>query len=155
MSVRKHRLAIAGVIAAAAIALPTAALASSPSTTPGKPAPSATASKSPAPNASAAASKSAAASSSAAASKTAARQSPALRGSLEQALVAALASQLGVSDSTAQHALHQIQSLGKDGVDPASPAFAAIARGLGVTPGQLAAALRGGKQAARQSLGGK
>jgi hypothetical protein len=73
----------------------------------------------------------------------------------EQAMVAALASQLGVSHSAAQRAMNQINALSdRNGVDPASPAFAAIAHELGVTPVRLAAALDGAKQAAGRSLGG-
>jgi hypothetical protein len=63
----------------------------------------------------------------------------------------ALASQLGVSTSAAQRALNQLEALDRGGIDPASPAFAAIARDLGVTPARLAAAL----SAAKQSLAGK
>jgi hypothetical protein len=47
--------------------------------------------------------------------------------------------------------MQRIQALGPYGVDPASPAFAAIARDLGVSPARLAAALR----AVKQSLAGK
>lgn len=159
MSVRNPRLAFAGVIAAAAIAVPTAALASSPSAPAGKSAPpAATASKSPAPDTSAAAIKSAVPNSrgsDAVASKSAARQSPAQRSALEQAMVTALATQLGVSHSAAQRALDQLQSLGSNGIDPTSSSFAAIARSLGVTPARLAAAMPAAKQAAGQSLGGR
>lgn len=63
--------------------------------------------------------------------------------------VAALAARLGVSTSAARHALQQIGALsGKDGVDPASTAFAAIARQLGVSPAQLGGALDGVKESA-------
>jgi len=63
--------------------------------------------------------------------------------------VAALAARLGVSTSAARHALQQIIALsGKDGVDPASTAFAAIARNLGVSPARLAGALDGVKESA-------
>ena len=130
------------------IAVPAAALASGSSTSSGKPAPSATASKlrpggkhaehvraatkSPGPNPSAAA-----------AMKAAARQSGTLERRPTQAMVAALATQLGVSHSAAQRALNQLDALSdRDGVDPASPAFAAIAHDLGVSPARLAAALR-------------
>jgi len=61
-------------------------------------------------------------------------------------MVAALASQLGVSNSAAQSALNQIIELGRGGIDSASPAFAAIAHDLGVSPAQLTAALRTAKQ---------
>ena len=143
MSVRSRRLAVAGVIAATMIAVPAAALASDSGTPSGKPPPSAAASES------AAASKSAAASRSAAASKAAARQSGALDRVTERAMVSALATQLGVSHSAAQHALNRLDALsGPGGVDPASPAFAAIARDLGVSATRLAAALDAAKQAA-------
>ncbi|HEY6790151.1 MAG TPA: hypothetical protein VI365_22860 [Trebonia sp.] len=69
----------------------------------------------------------------------------------QAAFAAALASRLGVSTSAAQRALNQLQALGQGGVDPASPAFAAIARDLGASPAQLAAALA----AAKQSLAGQ
>ena len=67
-------------------------------------------------------------------------------------MVAALASQLGVSHSAAQRAFDALSGTG--GVDPASPAFAAIAHDLGVSPAQLAAGLGSAKQAARQSVAG-
>ena len=144
MSVRSRRLAVAAVIAATAIALPAAALASVSGTSSGKPAPSA------------AATKPAAASGSAAASKSAARQSGALRSVTMPAMVAALATQLGVSHSAAQRVFNQLDALsGTGGVDAASPAFAAIAHDLGVSPAQLAAALGAAKQAARQSVAGR
>jgi len=153
MSVRSRRLALAAVIAAIAIAVPTAALASDSGTWSGKPAPSAAATKPPA--STSAASKSAAASGSAAASKSAARQSGALQSVTMPAMVAALSTQLGVSHRAAQHAFNQLDAIsGQDGVDPASPAFAAIAHDLGVSPARLAAALVAAKQAARQSLAG-
>ena len=64
------------------------------------------------------------------------------------AAVAALAGRLEVSHGAARHALQQISALsGQDGVDPTSPAFAAIAHGLGVHPTQLAAALDAVKEA--------
>ena len=139
MSARSHRLAVAAVVAATAIAVPTAALASGSGTSSGKPAPSATATKP-------------AAASNPAASKSAARQSGALDSVTRPAMVAALASQLGVSHSAAQRAFNQLDALsGPGGVDPASPAFAAIAHDLGVSPARLAAALVVAKQAARQA----
>jgi hypothetical protein len=59
----------------------------------------------------------------------------------------AFAARLGVSQSAAGHALAQLAALsGKAGVDPASPAFAGIARDLGVSPARLAAALDAVKQ---------
>jgi hypothetical protein len=61
--------------------------------------------------------------------------------------VAALAARLGVSTSAARHALQQVGALsGKDGVNQASTAFAAIAHQLGVTPARLAGALEGVKK---------
>jgi hypothetical protein len=64
----------------------------------------------------------------------------------------ALATQLGVSTSAARRALQQVDALnGKDGVNLDSAAFAAVAHGLGVSPGQLIAALDGVKR----SLAGK
>jgi hypothetical protein len=151
MSVRTRRLVVAGVAAAAAIAVPVAALASSSLS--GKPAPSPGAAR----KSAAAASKSAAAASeprvdwsAAAASKSAAAASEP-RGDRRltgPVAVAALASRLSVSHSAAQRALEQIGALsGGGGVDPTDPAFAAIARGLGVGPARLAAALGGVKQA--------
>jgi hypothetical protein len=140
---RHRRLAIAGVITATAIAVPAAALAYGSDSPSGKPPP---------PHGSvASASKSApaASESAAAASKSAAvRSQP---GPSAAAFVAALASRLGVATSAAQHAMQRIQALGPYGVDPASPAFAAIARDLGVSPARLAAALR----AVKERLAGK
>ena len=134
MSVRSRRLAVAGVIAATMIAIPAAALASDSSTSSGKPPPSAAASES------------------VAASKSAARQSEAVRSAPTPAMVAALATQLGVSHSAAQRAFAQLDALsGTGGADPSSPAFAAIAHDLGVSADRLATALGAAKQAARQA----
>jgi hypothetical protein len=144
MSVRSRRLAFAAVTAAAAIAVPTAALAAGSSPSPGKPASSAAASK-PAAASKSAASKSGAAGGSAAAIKSAARQSASDRATMS-AMVAALATRLGVSHSAAQRTLNQVEALGREGIDPASPAFAAIAHDLGVSPAQLSDALRAAKQ---------
>jgi predicted DNA binding protein len=66
------------------------------------------------------------------------------------AMVAALATRLGIGHSAAQRVLNQLEALGREGIDSASPAFAAIARDLGVSPAQLTGALR----AAKQSLAG-
>jgi hypothetical protein len=154
MSVRNRRLAVAAITAATAIAVPTAALASGSGTSSGKPAPSAAASNPAAAKSAAAksgaaggsaAAKSGAAGGSAAASKSAARQS-ASDSTAMSAMVAALATRLGVSHSAAQHALNQLEGLGRAGIDPASPAFAMIAHDLGVSPTQLADALRAAKQ---------
>jgi hypothetical protein len=60
--------------------------------------------------------------------------------------VGALAAQLGVSQSAAQRAFNQLDALGRGGIDPASPAFAAIAHELGVSSERLAAALGAAKQ---------
>jgi hypothetical protein len=154
MSVPTRRLAVAGVIAAAVIALPAAAFASGSAAPSGKPAPSAAVTKPGAPVKSPAAGKPASPAASAAAMKAAARQSGAGDQQAMQAMVAALAAQLGVSHSAAQRALAQIESLNRAGVDPASPAFAVIARELGVTPARLAAALGQAKQAAVHSVTG-
>jgi hypothetical protein len=122
-----HRLAIAGVITATAIAVPAAALASGSGSPSGKPTP---------PQASAAS-----------ASKSAAARSQTV-----PAAVRALATRLGVSTSAAGRALKQIAGLSsKNGIDPASSAFAAIAHDLGVSPAQLATAW----DAVRQSVAGK
>ena len=70
-------------------------------------------------------------------------------------MVAAIAAQLGVSHGAAQRALNQLDALsGTGGVDPASPAFATIARDLGVSAARLAAALPAAKQAAGRSVAG-
>jgi hypothetical protein len=154
MPVPSRRLAAAGVIAAALIALPAAAFASG-STSSGKPGPSATASNSAQASKSPAAGTSPLPNSSAAAMKNAARQSRALESGTMPSMVAALATQLGVSHSAAQRAMNQLDAVSdRNGVDPASAAFAAIAHELGVTPARLAAALDAAKQAARQSVGG-
>jgi len=152
MPVPSRRLAIAGVAAAVLIAVPAAAFASG-STSSGKPGPSATASSSAQPTKSPAAGTSPLPNSSAAAMKNAARASRAVESGLAQSMVAALATQLGVSHSAAQRAMNQIQALSdRNGVDPANPAFAAIAHQLGVTPTRLAAALDAAKQAVGRSL---
>jgi hypothetical protein len=144
MLVLHRRLAIAGVITATAIAVPAAALASGPGSPSGKPAP---------PQASAVgASKSAAAPS---ASKSAAAPSQLTKQAQPDwppAPVGAFATRLGVSTSAAGRAFKQIAALSsKNGVDPASSAFAAIAHELGVSPAQLAAAW----DAVKQSVTGK
>ena len=69
----------------------------------------------------------------------------------QQAMVSALAAQLGVSHRAAQHVLNQLAEIGRGGIDQGSPAFAAIAHQLGVSPDRLVAAL----QAAKQSMAGK
>ena len=72
------------------------------------------------------------------------------RGASEQAMVSALANKLGVSKNAAQRALQQLETLGRGGVDPGTPGFAALAHSLGVSPNQLAAGL----DAAKRSLAG-
>jgi hypothetical protein len=199
MPVLRHRLAIAGVITAAAITVPAAALASGSGSPPGKPAPpqacaaGACQSKAghPATITSAAPSQlttlaasagistdrlqaglaaakraggntvagiAAFAASAGVSHTTAQRIVDAVFGTQVDrgktgapAVAAALASRLGVSTSAAQQAVTQLDALGEDGVDPASPAFAAIARDLGVSPVRLAAAL----DAVKQSEAGK
>ena len=147
MLVPRHRLAIAGVITAAVIAVPAAAMASGSGSPSGKPTP---------PSASAAAaSKSAAAASAGSPSgKPAPPKTPAVgagkapsqlkkQGQPDQppAPVRAFAARLGVSTDAAGRAYKQILGMSiTNGVDPASPAFAAIARELGVSPAQLATA---------------
>lgn len=130
MSVRIRRVVVAGVVAAAAVAVPAVALASGSGSPSAKPSP--------------VASKSAVAASKSAAAGSGTRVDRSLTG---PAAVAALASGLGVSTGAARHALQQIGALSRQGgVDPTGPAFAAIARGIGVSPAQLAAALGGVKQ---------
>ncbi len=145
MSVRIRRVVVAGVVAAAAVAVPAAALASGSGSPSAKPSPVASKSAAAASKPAAAASKRAAAASKSAAAGSGTRVDRSLTG---PAAVAALASRLGVSTGAARHALQQIGALSRQGgVDPTDPAFAAIARGLGVSPAQLAAALGGVKQA--------
>jgi hypothetical protein len=152
MPVPSRRLVIAGVVIAVLIAVPAAAFASGP-TSSGKPGPSATASSSAQPGKSPAAGTSPLPNSSALAMKAAARASRAHDSGAAPSMVAALATQLGVSHSAAQRAMNQIDALSdRNGVDPASPAFAAIAHQLGVTPARLAAALDAAKQALGRSL---
>jgi hypothetical protein len=131
MLVLRRRLAIAGVITATAIALPAAALASGPGSPSGKPSP---------PSASApSASKSAPAPS--ASNSGAASQVKRAQPDLPPAPVGTFATRLGVSTSAGGRAFKQIAGLSRNGsLDLASPAFAAIAHELGVSPAQLAAA---------------
>ena len=151
MLVLRHRLAIAGIIAAAAVAVPAAALAS------GLGSPSGQASS---PQASAAASKSAAAASGSGSQsgKPTSPQGPAPSGSKSglaepqpsglPAAASALATRLNVDITAAQRAVKQIVGLiiNNGSADPASSAFAAIAQDLGVSPAQLAAAWDAVKQ---------
>lgn len=140
MLVLRHRLAIAGVITAAAVAVPAAALASGPGSPSGKPAPpqasAASARKSPAPPSSGSPSGKPA-------PPQASATGPAKVPQSDQppAPVRAFAARLGVSTDAAGRAYKQILGMSStNGVDPASPAFAAIARELGVSPAQLATA---------------
>ena len=139
MLVLRHRLAIAGVIAAAAIAVPVAALAAGSGSPPAKPAPPAVApavSKSPPPG-NPAPPQGAAASKEAEASKEAVAAQQAV-----PAPVQAFAARLGVGIDAAGPAFKEVAGLaGPDGrVDTGSRAFAAIASELGVSPARLAAA---------------
>ena len=127
MPTLRRRLALAGVATAAAVAVPTAALAAGSGSPPTKPAASAAA---------------------AASQKAAARQAQDQAG--QPSIAAALATRLGISTSAAQHVIAQLGALGRGGVDPASAAFAANARDVGVSPARLAGALT----AAKQSLAG-
>jgi hypothetical protein len=79
---------------------------------------------------------------------------PADRSLTSASVTAALANELGVSTAAAHSALEQIGALSRSrGLDPADPAFAAIAHRLGVTPTRLAAALPLVKQAERAAAG--
>jgi hypothetical protein len=141
MSALRSRLAIAGVVTATAIAVPAAALASGSGSPSGKPAPPQASvpstSKPTAPQASAPAT-----------TKPAPPQASGTQGVKQAqpdqppAPVSAFAARLGVGTSAAGRAFKQIAGLAQQNgrVDPASPAFAAIARALGVSPAQLAAA---------------
>jgi pyruvate dehydrogenase E2 component (dihydrolipoamide acetyltransferase) len=136
MPTLRRRLVLAGVATAAAVAIPTAALAAGSGSPPTKP--TAPASAAPAP-ASAAPAPAAAAS-----QKAAARQAQGQTG--QPSIAAALATRLGISASAAQHVIAQLGALGRGGVDPNSAAFAAIARDAGVSPARLASALTEAKQ---------
>jgi hypothetical protein len=147
MPVLRHRLAIAGVIAAAAIAVPVAALASGPGSPPAKPGPPAaaapSASKSPAPpDAAAVASKEAAASQPDGAAPGASKTPPPGKQAVLPAPVAAFIARLGVGADKGAPAFKEVDGLVTNGgtADPANPAFAAIAREAGVSPERLAAA---------------
>ena len=146
MFVQRHRVAVAGVIAAAVVAVPAAALAAGSGSPAAKPAPAqatgqptskptAFSSDTPAPGSS---QEAAARASKSAAAAAQASQS----GSNGLAAVTALAARLGVSADLAGRAFKQISGLiAQNGrLDPASQAFAGIARQLGVSPAQLAAA---------------
>jgi hypothetical protein len=153
MLVLRHRLAIAGVIAAAAIAVPVAALASAPGSPPTKPGPPAAAApsagKTPPPGAqappdgaAAASKKAAAASQPDVAAPGASKTPPPGKQADLPAPVAAFIARLGVGTDAGGRAFKEVYGLVKQGgtADPASPAFAAIAREAGVSPDRLAAA---------------
>ena len=196
MSVLHHRLVMAGVITAAVIAVPAAALASASGSPSGKSASpqasAAGAARSKAGHAGAAGSKAGHAGAAEAALAASAGISPArlqagliaakragritagiaafaaatgtshataqrimhamLGAQAGHSLIAAssvrvLATRLGVSTSAAHRALQRVGALsGSHGIDPSSPAFAAIARDLGVSPAKLIAALGAVKQ---------
>ena len=137
MLVLRHRLAIAGVIAAAAIAVPAAALAAGSGSPPGKSGPPAAAApstiKSPPPGTQAPPDGAAIASKEAAAAS---------QPDIVPAPIQAFAARLGVSATAAARAFKEVAGLAsQDGsVDTASSAFAAIAHELGVSPDRLAAA---------------
>ena len=152
MLVLRHRLAIAGVIAAAAIAVPVAALASAPGSPPAKPgspaaaAPSAGKTPPPgtqaSPDAAAASKKAAAASQPDVAAPGASKTPPPGKQASLPPPVAAFVARLGVGTDAGGRAFKEVYGLVKQGgtADPASPAFAAIAREAGVSPDRLAAA---------------
>lgn len=140
MLVLRHRLVIAGSIAAAAIALPVAALASGPSSPPAKPGPTATAA--PAVTKSAPPANPAPPPPGAVASKEAAAAQQAASPQEVPAPVQAFAARLGVGTDAAGPAFKEVAQLAgqNGGLNTSSPAFTAIARQLGVSPASLAAA---------------
>ena len=153
MLVLRHRLAIAAVIAAAAIAVPVAALASGPGSPPAKPGPptaaAPSASKSPPPGTQAppggaadASKKALAASQPDVAAPGASKTPPTGKQAELPAPVAAFIARLGVGPDAGGRAFKEVYGLTKQGgqADTASPAFAAIAREAGVSPDRLAAA---------------
>lgn len=79
---------------------------------------------------------------------------PAAPPSRDEAL-SALAARLNVSTARAGQVLDALDRMGSPGhgVDPASPAFAALARSLGKTPAQLSQILTAWKQGLRSTLG--
>ncbi len=148
MPVPFRRVAVAGVLAAAAVAIPVAALALG-SDSPGA--------KTPHPSTTLEAKRAKAEAARQAHSSTTLKAKSAEAGAANQSLtgpaaVAVLAARLGVSTSAARHALQQVGALnGREGVDPAGAAFAAIAHQLGVSPRQLSGALG----AVKQSMAGR
>jgi hypothetical protein len=132
----RYRLAIAGVITATAVALPAAAMASGSGSSPGKPGAPATASagarKSPPPQGSDLVN----------GKSPAARALPQLKVT-GPAAVSALGGRLHVGAGAAGRAFKEVGALFVEDngrVDTASPAFAAIASQIGVSPAQLASA---------------
>lgn len=77
--------------------------------------------------------------------------SPAIARQNQDAMAAAVASELHVSTAQAAAAIQQISAAGH--ADPSSPAFAEAARSLGVSAQQLAIALRQGKESVGRSRG--
>jgi len=153
MLVLRHRLAIAGVIAAAAIAVPVAALAAGSGSPPAKPGPptaaAPTVSKSPPPGtqappdgAAVASKEAAAASQPDVAAPGGSKTPPPGKQADLPAPVAAFVTRLGVGTDAGGRAFKEVYGLVRQGgtADPASPAFAAIAREAGVSPDRLAAA---------------
>jgi hypothetical protein len=139
MLVLRRRLAIAGITAVAAIAVPVAALASGPSSPPAKPAPPQAAAPSvtkPVPSGQPAPSSDPPPTGAAASKAAAAAGRPDW-----PAPIQAFAERLGVSTAAAGPAFKQVAVLAQNGgADPSTPAFTAIARELGVSPERLAAA---------------
>ncbi|MGW7606310.1 hypothetical protein ACWGKW_03315 [Streptomyces sp. NPDC054766] len=74
---------------------------------------------------------------------------------LVEAFAKGIAARLGVSPASARQAVKELFALADrhDGVDPRSPEFAAIAKRLGVTPGQFEKALSATKQAIGKQQG--
>lgn len=139
MSVRNRRLAIAGVVAATAIAVPAAALASGSGSPPAKPAPSPGMSKSAALSGLPALAASAGIDMSRlqaglAAAKRAGGSSP--------AGVAAFAASAGVSDPVARRIVHAVFGTPVDRSLTGPVAVTALSTRLGVSPGAARHALR-------------
>ncbi|MET8135073.1 hypothetical protein ABZV24_24520 [Streptomyces sp. NPDC005251] len=76
---------------------------------------------------------------------------------LVEAFAKGIAARLGVSPASARQAVKELFALADrhGGVDPRSPEFAAIAKRLGVTPGQFEKALSATKQAIGKQAPGK
>jgi hypothetical protein len=142
MLVLRYRLAIAGGIAATAIALPVAALASSPSSPPAKPTPPAATAPAAPPVSKSPPQDNPAPPPGAVASKEAAAAQQAASPQEVPAPVQAFAARLGVGTDAAGPAFKEVAQLAgqNGGLNTGSPAFTAIARQLGVSPASLAAA---------------